>query len=192
MEILFNPEADLGLRCAKGAEQHWRLLKDFIRTLHSMAMMILSKLSDALCLEGLARFEAFHKMNEASTSIASLQRYLATDLRQDTSMGHFAQTDASSLTIRFNSDGGLQAFSSTRKAWETIRSRQDCAIVNVGDSLRFLSLSYHDVEFSKPLGKVSPQSLSMRKLAHAYRLGAEHEKLDDFGEDSSKNHLLIS
>lgn len=53
-------------------------------------------------------------------------------------------------------------------------------------------MSYHDVEFFKSLCKTFPQSLSMRKLAHAYRLETEYKKLDDFGEDFSEKCLLIS
>ena len=54
-------------------------------------------------------------------------------------MGHFAHTDAGSLTILFNDDEGLQAFSSERNALKNVPPRQGCAIINVGDTLRFIS-----------------------------------------------------
>ena len=136
---MFNPDADRRLYCAKGIKKHFGLLQNFVRDSHSIAETILSRLSDALGLEASARLEAFHKSSEPSTSVASLQYYPATDLPQDTSMGHFAHTDAGSLTVLFNDNDGLQAFSSERNAWEDVPPRRGCAIINVGDTLRFIS-----------------------------------------------------
>ncbi len=74
-----------------------------------------------------------------STSIAALQYYPLAGLPEDTSIGHFAHTDVGSLTVLFNSDWGLQAYSSEDETWRYVAPREKCAIVNVGDALRFMS-----------------------------------------------------
>jgi hypothetical protein len=57
----------------------------------------------------------------------------------DTSAGHFTHTDTGSITILFNTHWGLQVFSPETEDWEFVASRPNCAIVNVGDSLKFIS-----------------------------------------------------
>jgi isopenicillin N synthase-like dioxygenase len=107
----------------------------FIEESHAISKVMLESLSDSLGLSGDERFEAFHHSNAPSTSTAVLQYYPLTDLPQNTSVGHFTHTDTGSLTTLFNSDWGLQVYSSQRDSWEYIAPREDHAIINVGDAL---------------------------------------------------------
>lgn len=104
-----------------------------------MANKVLENLSDSLGLHGEEKFENHHQLNAPSTSTAVLQHYPLNDLPSNTSVGHFTHTDTGSLTILFNSDWGLQVYSPQSNDWEYVAPRKDCAIVNVGDSLKFMS-----------------------------------------------------
>ena len=138
-DILFNPMADKRLHCPSGVQDHWELLSKFIGDSHVLTNMILESLSDSLGITEEDRFETRHLSNVPSTSIAALQYYPLADLPEDTSVGHFAHTDAGSLTVLFNSDWGLQAYSSKDDTWEHVAPRANCAIINVGDALKFMS-----------------------------------------------------
>ena len=139
VDTLFNPAADARLRCPDGVKDHWELLRDFIRQSHSLTTTILASLSTSLNLPNEHRFETHHQSSVPSTSIAALQHYPSTDLPSDTSVGHFAHTDAGSLTVLFNSDWGLQAYSPASSTWQHVAPRANSAIINVGDALKFLS-----------------------------------------------------
>ncbi len=139
VDVFFNPHSDKRLHFPLGLSAHQELLKHFISDSHALANTILSSLSTSLNLGRAERFENYHRPDVPSTSIAALQYYPLTDLPEDTSAGHFAHTDTGSLTILFNTDWGLQAYSSARRAWEYVAPRENCAIINVGDALKFIS-----------------------------------------------------
>ena len=120
-------------------KDHWELFSNFIGDSHALATLILESLSDSLGMKNKDRFETHHLSSVPSTSIAALQYYPLTDLPKDTSVGHFAHTDAGSLTVLFNSDWGLQAYSPEGDTWEYVAPRENCAIINVGDALKFMS-----------------------------------------------------
>jgi isopenicillin N synthase-like dioxygenase len=113
----------------------------FIGESHSVGITILENLSNALELEGAERYEYQHRAELPSTSTAVLQHYTyEVDLPQDTSAGHFAHTDTGSITILFNTEWGLQVCSPDGDRWEYVPpSRNDLAIVNIGDALKFIS-----------------------------------------------------
>ena len=138
-DTLFNPTTDKRLRCPDGVKDHWKLFSKFIGDSHVLATLILESLSVSLRMRNEDRFEKRHLSNVPSTSIAALQYYPLTDLPEDTSVGHFAHTDAGSLTVLFNSDWGLQAYSPKGDTWEYVAPRENCAIINVGDALKFMS-----------------------------------------------------
>jgi isopenicillin N synthase-like dioxygenase len=104
-----------------------------------MTTAILERLSDALGLQGEERYETHHRADKPSTSTAVLQYYPLTDLPANTSVGHFTHTDTGSITVLFNTDWGLQVYSSQRDAWEYIEPQPNYAIINIGDGLKFLS-----------------------------------------------------
>lgn len=139
MDLFLNPTAYPVLRFPEGVKEHEDLFKTFIQKSHGMACLILEGLSDSLKLNEEERFEIHHRPNELSTSAAVLQHYPRTDLPPGTSAGHFTHTDTGSITILFNTEWGLQVFSPQSSEWEYVPPRENCAIINVGDSLKFLS-----------------------------------------------------
>lgn len=140
MDLVCNPTtAQADLYFPKGMEEHKKQVASFIEQSREMAYLILENLSDHLNLESNERFERYHKPNELSTSSAVLQHYPLTNLPPSTSAGHFTHTDTGSITILFNTEWGLQVFSPLTSLWEWVPPRPRTAIINVGDSLKFLS-----------------------------------------------------
>ena len=100
---------------------------------------MMDSLSESMGLVGEKKLELQHQMLFPSTSSTALQCYPVANLPPNTSQGHFVHTDSGTLSMLFVSDWGLQVYSSKHDRWESVPPRAGCAIVNVGDSLRFLS-----------------------------------------------------
>lgn len=100
-------------------------------------MLILSRLSDALNLVGDRRFESHHADTARSTSFLGLLHYPPEIETKEHGFGHNKHTDIGSLTILFAEQPGLQVL--TDDGWRFVRPKKDSAVINVGDSLRFLS-----------------------------------------------------
>ncbi|KAF4502785.1 Clavaminate synthase [Fusarium agapanthi] len=79
-----------------------------------------------------------HLPTDPSTSCMTVQRYLSLST-EGPNAGLSAHTDVGSLTILFCGDRGLQTFNQDTQEWRSVEPRDGCAVVNVGDSLRFLS-----------------------------------------------------
>ncbi|TPX10756.1 uncharacterized protein E0L32_008325 [Thyridium curvatum] len=114
------PTADTQLIVPEGIRQNWSLIANFIEQSHKIAKTVLNRLSTCLALELKAQDDnridlaAPHDPNLASTSTAVLQCYPTKDLKPETSAGHFAHTDAGSVSVLFMSHWGLQVHSSVR------------------------------------------------------------------------------
>ncbi|KAI0418526.1 2OG-Fe(II) oxygenase family oxidoreductase [Xylaria grammica] len=137
--LVYQPDAPSKLAFPVGMKSHETEFKGFIKESGAMARLILENLSDYLHLEGAQRFEAFHDASEPSTSSAVVQHYPTTNLPPNTSIGHFTHTDTGSITVLFNTEWGLQVHSPVTSEWEYVPPRDGCAIINVGDTLKFLS-----------------------------------------------------
>ena len=103
--------------------------------------MLMSCLSHSLELQfGQGQgFDWRRQSDEGSDSVAVINHYPLSDLPAHASIGHNAHTDMGCITLLFCSDWGLQVYSSEYERWEYVVPRPRSAIVNVGDSLRFLS-----------------------------------------------------
>lgn len=115
------------------------LFHDFVSASHSITQTILKRLSDGLHLHGSARFENNHRDDRASTTTLVLLHY---PRNSDTAFsGHNKHTDIGSLTLLFTPQWGLQLLSPVKKSksWLWVQPRPGHAVINVGDSLRFLS-----------------------------------------------------
>ncbi|EMD63559.1 hypothetical protein GGP41_005787 [Bipolaris sorokiniana] len=114
----------------------------FIDHAHTITLMILSRLSTQLGLTGASRFEAHHADPGPSLSTLGLLRYPKHEKASATeplNVGHNKHTDVGTLTFLLAAQWGLQYLSLTSRRWEFIEPRAGHAIINVGDSLRFLS-----------------------------------------------------
>lgn len=86
------------------------------------------------------RFESFHQTAEDSNSVLVLLRYPhVPEEQQKKTVGHNKHTDIGSITVLFTNQWGLQVMAAGSNRWEFVEPRPGCAIINVGDSLRFLS-----------------------------------------------------
>ncbi|KAF7364638.1 putative 2-oxoglutarate-dependent dioxygenase At3g49630 [Mycena venus] len=115
------------------------LISNFVFDSHFITHTILARLSDALQLQGSARFESNHRDEKPSTTTLVLLHY-PQNFDSEYS-GHNKHTDIGSLTLLFTPQWGLQLLSPVEKAksWLWVEPRPGHAVINVGDSLRFLS-----------------------------------------------------
>lgn len=117
----------------------------FINHAHTITLMILSRLSSQLGLLGGSRFEAHHADPGPSLSTLGLLHYpkhgkgASDNTDAPSKVGHNKHTDVGSLTFLLAAQWGLQFLSLMTKRWEFIEPRPGHAIINVGDSLHFLS-----------------------------------------------------
>ncbi|KAJ7590077.1 2OG-Fe-II oxygenase family oxidoreductase [Mycena floridula] len=125
------------LKTATIIKQNSELFTNFIQRSQHVTMTLLSCLSDALGLEGPARFENSHREGEPTNTTLVMLKYPKNS--NSNNLGHNKHTDIGSITFLFSSEWGLQLVHPEEKTWAYVRPRPDHAIINVGDSLRFLS-----------------------------------------------------
>ena len=98
---------------------------------------LLSCLSDALKLERNDRFEQSHRAGERTNTMLVILHYPPT--ADASKVGHNKHTDIGSLTLLFSEQWGLQVVTPETGKWTFVEPRPGHAVINVGDSLRFLS-----------------------------------------------------
>ena len=119
-------------------ERH-QLFESFISAAHEALLTILGSLfeyreeedsSHRLLMES-------HKPEHRSSSTLALLRYPRNP--QAAAQGHNKHTDVGTLTFLLTKQRGLQVLLPGREGWFNVAPRPRCAVINVGDSLRFLS-----------------------------------------------------
>ncbi|KAL9122935.1 MAG: hypothetical protein Q9187_000511 [Circinaria calcarea] len=108
--------------------------------LHDVGLALLNALDVVMERPGSANttLTSKHEISKASTTCLTVQRYPSLSA-ESPHAGLSAHTDVGSLTILFCEDKGLQVLQPDTKQWQYIEPKHGCAVVNVGDSLRFLS-----------------------------------------------------
>ena len=120
--------------------QKQTLFDAFISKTRFHVIELLTCFSDALGLIGRDRYENAHRDHKSSNSSMTFHRYPKRAGRDVSNVGHNKHTDISSLAFLFAQQWGLQVPSATiADGWDYVRPKPGHAIVNVGDSLRFLS-----------------------------------------------------
>jgi len=114
------------------------LLCQFSSDLDGIITHVLSAFSVAFDREEPLRFEDYHDPDQASRTTLSVFRYPA-QTSIDEGVGHNKHTDLGTLTLLLTEQWGLQVLSPSTQQWEFVEPRPGMAVVNVGDSLRFLS-----------------------------------------------------
>jgi isopenicillin N synthase-like dioxygenase len=114
------------------------LFDGFIRRAHSSVLTILECLSNGLGLSEDSRFENRHRPDVPARTTMVLFRY-PKQLEEGGGIGHNVHTDIGSLTLLFCENWGLQLLSPETNEWGFIAPKPGHAVINVGDSLRFLS-----------------------------------------------------
>lgn len=112
---------------------------------------MLDCLSDGLNLKGNERLDTYHRDDARSKSTLYFLHYPqgAQNLNE---VGQNMHTDIGTLTLLFAPQWGLQVASPVTGAWEYVEPRPGHAIINVADTLRFLS----NKRFRSALHRVLP------------------------------------
>ena len=119
-------------------DAHRSLLERLMGDLHGIGTSVLRALSHVLRLPVERSLETSHRHNRLSTSALGVLKYPQL-WAQSPHLGHSAHTDVGSLTLLFCTQPGLQIFDPNTDQWAYVQPKKGSAIVNVGDSLRFLS-----------------------------------------------------
>lgn len=119
------------------------VFKCLMNALHAIGIDILQALDHTAAREATSSsprvdLAAVHRPARPSTSCVMLQRYPELS-HASRHAGLAAHTDVESLTVLFCGDRGLQAQNPRTGEWRYLEARPGCAVVNVGDSLRFLT-----------------------------------------------------
>ena len=119
-------------------QENMDVFERYITTANSITRELLSCLSDTLGLEEEDRLETSHTGDElANSSLEFLHHPRAAT--HERHFGHKTYTDTGTLSLFLTEHLGLEVFSQRTNAWEVVVPKPNYAVINVGDTLRFLS-----------------------------------------------------
>ncbi|KPM44142.1 hypothetical protein AK830_g2476 [Neonectria ditissima] len=130
---------------------HLPLFDQFSASCHFILHLLLDCISDGLKLKGSDRLDKYHRDDARSKSTLYFLHY-PPGAQNPEKVGQNMHTDIGTLTLLFAPQWGLQVFSPSDSAWEYVQPRPGHAIVNVADTLRFLS----NKRFRSALHRVLP------------------------------------
>lgn len=143
------------------------LFDSYISLSQHITQTMLCCLSDALELDDTRRLESSHRPGKPTNTTLVLLSYPPnTDNHH---VGHNKHTDIGSLTLLFSDQWGLQVVTPGTRSWSFIQPRPGHAIINVGDSLRFLS----GKQLVSCLHRVVPVDETKHRYSIAYFLRPE-------------------
>ena len=163
-------------------EENLKLFDDFVSTAHFILKTLLDCLSDALGLKGLERLDNYHRDDVLSKSTLYFLHY-PTGIQKADEVGQNMHTDIGSLTLLFAPQWGLQVLSPVSNEWQYVEPKPGHAIINVADTLRFLS----GRRFRSALHRVMPIEGVGDRYSVSYFLRANNstEFQDSDGADTS-------
>jgi isopenicillin N synthase-like dioxygenase len=139
------------------------LFDSFISGSHSVVLKLLESLSTGMDLTGDLRFEEKHRPDVPARTTMVLFRY-PRQVHEGAGIGHNMHTDIGSLTLLFCGDYGLQVLHPETNQWGFVAPKPGHAVINVGDSLRFLS----GHQFASCVHRVLP--ITERQEHHRYSI----------------------
>ena len=149
-----------------------RILENTISGCNIVTKSILSALSTAMGLTGASRFENMHRNDRPSTSTLAMMHYVPTDPAATAkNIGHQKHTDISSLTLLWSDQWGMQIKPPGAREFGFVAPKPGCAVMNVGDSLRFAS--GHTMQSC--IHRVVPFRADEHRYSIAYFLRAEDD-----------------
>jgi isopenicillin N synthase-like dioxygenase len=138
-------------------------------------------LSQSLGLNGDEALEQSHRVGEISTSAVGILKYPPASSAERDKLGQIAHTDVGSITLLFSHLGGLQVLDSETNSWGYIQPKAGHAVVNVGDSLRFLSGSHLSSSLHRVVPHPDAETLARYSIAYFMRPEEEARFTDDEG-----------
>lgn len=126
---------------APAIKEKMELFQTFVGGAHGLTMTILEGLAEAMHLPaGKNILLTAHEKSKPNTSTMSMFRYphqSAAEVAEG--LGHNKHTDLGTLTFLLCRQPGLQVLSPQLNKWVYVEPKPGHAIINVGDSLRYLS-----------------------------------------------------
>lgn len=118
--------------------QNHDLFKRFVNSADRALQTILRELDLGLPSPPSHSFQSYHSADQTSLSTLAMFRYPKQD-SLDAGVGHNKHTDLGTLTFLLCQTPGLQVLTNSAAGWQYVPPHKTCAIINVGDTLRFLS-----------------------------------------------------
>ncbi|KAI1840868.1 hypothetical protein JX265_009777 [Neoarthrinium moseri] len=107
---------------------------------HYILLSLLECLSYVAVVQDQDRYELYHPSEQTSKTSLLFLHYPADDASEHIEpRGHNSHTDAGTLTFLFVESPGLQVLSPKTNDWEYVTPKPGHAIINVADTLRFVS-----------------------------------------------------
>jgi isopenicillin N synthase-like dioxygenase len=125
--------------CPHAVDSQKALVLHIMDMAHWIGTTLLARFSQSLSLEQSNELQRSHRPEKLSTSALGLLKYLPSSPSEGGKLGQIAHTDVGSITLLFSRLGGLQVLEHTTSEWAYVQPKPGHAVVNVGDSLRFLS-----------------------------------------------------
>lgn len=154
--------------------QNRAIFDRFISGSRSITTEILASLSDVMGLDTEARFENSHRVDVPANCSLTLFCYPKSS-KEDSRFGQNKHTDNGTLTLLFADQPGLEMFSPRSETWGRVLPKPNHAIINVGDTLRFLSGQKLRSAVHRVIPEFAPQQ--RQRLAIGYFLRAEDDKV---------------
>ncbi|RGP61348.1 2og-fe oxygenase family [Fusarium longipes] len=158
---------------------------------HFILKLLLDCISDGLGLKGNARLDTHHRDDARSKSTLYFLHY-PPGVHNPNEVGQNMHTDIGTLTLLFAPQWGLQVVSPVTGGWEYVEPRPGHAIINVADTLRFLS----DKRFRSALHRVLPlggvQQDDRYAISYFLRASDATEFIDSNNEQSSAKNWYLS
>ncbi|KAG5800681.1 hypothetical protein H9Q69_000240 [Fusarium xylarioides] len=172
-------------------EENLQLFDQFNASCHFILKLLLDCLSDGLNLRGASRLDTHHRDDARSKSTLYFLHYPPGTQNLD-EVGQNMHTDIGTLTLLFAPQWGLQVVSPLTGAWEYVQPREGHAIINVADTLRFLS----NKRFRSALHRVLPIGGVQREdryaVSYFLRAADDTEFKDSNDEDSNAKSWYLT
>lgn len=150
-------------------------------------MTLLECLTQALGNQIPAPLESFHDESQPTTSTMAMFRYpRQTEEEAAKGVGHNKHTDIGTFTFLLCRQWGLQVLSPVENKWLYVAPKKDHAIINVGDSLRFLTGN----RLLSAVHRVLP--FTHRQLEHRHSIAFFLRPADNTVYRDSKNRLVTA
>ncbi|KAJ6443404.1 putative 2OG-Fe(II) oxygenase family oxidoreductase [Purpureocillium lavendulum] len=165
---------------APAIKAHRDLFMRFCGTAHDVCSTVLYELDRYLAFDERRRLANFHHDGVESLTTLSMFRYPKQD-SIEAGVGHNKHTDIGTLTFLLCEQWGLQVLSKDPVGWAFVTPKPGHAVINVGDTLRFLSGN----RFRSAVHRVIPtqglQHEDRYSIAYFLRAGNDSQFTDSTG-----------
>ncbi|EAW08894.1 putative 2OG-Fe(II) oxygenase family oxidoreductase [Aspergillus clavatus NRRL 1] len=187
LKISFTECMSRSENLAPALKENIELFETFIGGAHRLVMALLKCLTRTLGDQIPGPLESFHDPSQPTTSTMAMFRYpRQTEEEAAKGVGHNKHTDIGTFTFLLCQQWGLQVLSPVEKKWLYVAPKKDHAIINVGDSLRFLTGN----QLFSAVHRVLP--FTHRQLEHRHSIAFFLRPADNTIYRDSKDRLVTA